>query len=159
MRRLTKSLTETENLAARFVKLLKPARAATIVALSGDLGSGKTTFTQAAARVLGVADHVTSPTFVIEKIYKLPNRSQGDTLKFPKVFPWEHFTHLIHLDCYRIKEASEIVNLGWAEIVANPKNLIFIEWPERIIDILPADHQKISFEFIDETTRQINFYD
>lgn len=113
-----------------------------VVGLSGDLGSGKTAFTQAVAKQLGIQDIVTSPTFIIEKIYKLNN---------------QQFDHLIHIDAYRLESGAELLHLGWNEIAANPKNIIFVEWPEKVVDILPKGITMIEFKFIDETTREINF--
>ena len=100
---------------------------ALIVGLYGDLGSGKTAFTQVVAKCLGVKETVTSPTFVIEKIYKLDHRD---------------FEHLIHIDAYRLKNGDELLHLGWEEIAKNPKNIIFIEWPERVAEILPNNMKK-----------------
>ena len=116
---------------------------ATVVGLYGDLGSGKTAFTQAVAKVLGIKTTVTSPTFVIEKIYKI-NYKQSTG-----------FTHFIHIDAYRLGKSDELVRLGWNEIITDPSNLIFIEWPERVVDSMPIDHIKLKFTFIDETTREI----
>jgi len=113
---------------------------ATVVGLYGDLGSGKTAFTQAAAKCLGVKEAVTSPTFVIEKIYKLDHKN---------------FEHLIHIDAYRLGSGDELLHLGWEEIAKNPKNIIFIEWPERVSEILPEDIKKIYFTFVDASSRKI----
>lgn len=135
-------LSETSALAEQFIKSLTPQATATIVALHGDLGAGKTTFTQAVAKTLGVTETVTSPTFVIEKLYSL---SHPD------------FKKLIHIDAYRLESGKELLHLGWKEIAADPKNLIFIEWPERVADILPNDMKKIEFTFVDDTTREIYF--
>ena len=113
---------------------------ALIVGLYGDLGSGKTAFTQVVEKCLGVKETVTSPTFVIEKIYKLDHRD---------------FEHLIHIDAYRLKNGDELLHLGWEEIAKNPKNIIFIEWPERVAEILPNNMKKIYFTFVNEDTREI----
>ena len=138
----SKNLADTQKFAEEFLNNLMPLPGqATVVGLSGDLGSGKTTFSQCVAKILGVNENVTSPTFVIEKIYELTGQP---------------FKHLIHIDCYRLESASEMAKLGWAEIVADPNNLILVEWPEKIADILPADMIKIDFKFIDEKTREIN---
>ena len=102
---------------------------ATVVGLYGELGSGKTTFMKFLAESLGVNETIQSPTFVIEKIYELVNQS---------------FQHLIHIDAYRIEKENEMINLGWQEIIADHKNLICIEWPERIAGIMP-EHIKIFF--------------
>lgn len=122
----------------------QPKESATIVGLSGELGAGKTTFTKAVAEVLGVTETVTSPTFVIEKIYKLPKETSG-------------ITHFIHIDAYRLEDAHELEVLGWNTIVSDPHNLIFIEWPERVKAILPETLPMIRFTVINETTRTIEF--
>ncbi len=128
----THSIEEFNAEAARFAKALIPsAIGARVVALSGDLGAGKTTFVQAAARELGVEDQVNSPTFVIEKIYRLTDRP---------------FTHLIHIDAYRLDGAHELEAIGWHEIIANPQNLIYIEWPENIPGVLPVDTAHVRLE-------------
>ena len=94
---------------------------ATVVFLSGDLGSGKTTTTKAIAKELGVGDDITSPTFVILKRYDIS----------PKVFDGM-FSNLIHIDAYRLKNYSELERIKFAEYLMQEKNLILIEWPEMI---------------------------
>ncbi len=141
MKFLSKSVAETNKIAADFLFGLSPkSNLSTVVGLFGDLGSGKTTFTQAIAKNLGVAEGVTSPTFVIEKIYSLGNQ------KFDK---------LIHIDAYRLDLGKELLSLGFTEILKDPKNLILIEWPERVAEILPKNLIKINFKFISETEREI----
>lgn len=139
---ITHSLEDFKAFARDFISNLKPNKEiAYIVGLQGDLGSGKTTFTQEVARSLGITETITSPTFVIEKIYKLPESSA--------------FEHLIHIDAYRLEKENELLNLGWQEIISNPKNLILIEWPEKVEGVMPKDATTIYFKFIDENTRQI----
>ena len=122
---------ETQVESARLAASLSPyPNSATILALSGDLGAGKTTFAQGIARALGVEENVTSPTFVIEKIYQLAGQK---------------FSHLIHVDAYRLNGPHELELLGWKEITADPKNLIIIEWPEKVVDLIPNDATRISF--------------
>ena len=142
----TNGIKETERTAKSFVE--KNARVeqarekALIVGLYGDLGFGKTTFVKGIAKVFGLKKTITSPTFVIEKIYKLKNQV---------------FDNLIHIDAYRLKSGDELLNLGWKEISKNPKNIIFIEWPENVNDILPSDAKNIKFRFVDENVREITF--
>lgn len=139
---VTKSLDEFKAFAREFTLAIKPLEdRAYIVGLSGNLGSGKTTFTQEVARLLGVTETITSPTFVIEKIYKLP---EGGV-----------FDHLIHIDAYRLEKENELAHLGFEELLQNPKNLILIEWPEKVGGLIPAHAHKIQFEFVDEDTRKI----
>lgn len=114
---------------------------ALVLGLSGNLGSGKTTFTQFLALSFGIKERISSPTFVIEKIYRLPKGSA--------------FENLIHIDSYRLESGRELLTLGWDNIVENEKNLIVVEWPEKVIDILPAETEWIKFEFVDEDTRRV----
>src|SRR3989344_8721663 len=143
---LTKSLEETQKLAAEWVASLgnPVSKMAKVVGLSGELGSGKTSFVQGVARTLGVEEHVTSPTFILERIYKLG----GETSK------WKY---LVHIDCYRLDSAQELKHLGFEELASEPENLILIEWPERIVGALPKDIITLKFEFIVENTRKIEW--
>ena len=113
---------------------------ATIIAFSGDLGAGKTTITKEIARLLGVAENVVSPTFVIMKIYKTKNK------KFKK---------LIHIDAYRLNTGENLKNLNWEEIVFDKDNCIIVEWPERISEYLPNEVYNIKLDHKDEVTRTI----
>lgn len=117
--------------ATRFVANLAPRATATVIALSGELGAGKTTFTQGIAVALGIHEAVTSPTFVIEKVYELENQP---------------FKRLMHIDAYRLKDAHELEVLGWKEVILDPSNLVIVEWPERVADIIPKDAIHASFE-------------
>ena len=125
-------ITEMIEESARFAGTLSPrSHGATVVALSGDLGAGKTTFAQGIARALGVEEQVTSPTFVIEKIYSLQNQK---------------FARLIHIDAYRLKDSHELEVLGWKEVSADPENLIIIEWPENISGLVPETAHRVSLK-------------
>jgi tRNA threonylcarbamoyladenosine biosynthesis protein TsaE len=129
MKSTVKNLEEMQNLASDFVENLSPKEnSATIVALSGDLGAGKTTFSQGVAKSLGVEENVVSPTFVIMKIYEIENIN---------------FNHLIHIDAYRLEKKEELLNLGWQKIISDPKNLILIEWPERVGELIEEAGQNV----------------
>ncbi len=153
MEKASKSLAETAQIAIECLEQLvkeKPqVGKATVVALQGDLGSGKTTFTQAVARALGITCRVTSPTFVIMKNYRL---SGGIASPTSKAMPWRN---LIHIDCYRLDVPKDLLRLGWKEIVADKNNLILVEWPERVGELLSNPSLKIKFEVVDETSRKI----
>ena len=137
---ITHSLKETENFAKEWLSSLTILEnEATVVGLYGNLGAGKTTFTQAIARELGIKEIITSPTFVIEKIYEIKHAD---------------FARLIHIDAYRLESGKELQNLNFEELVSNRNNLIFIEWPENVIDILPQNHIKLFCEFVDENSRK-----
>lgn len=149
---LSKSLAETRAVAQDFLaKIVHPEfaaanRGATVVGLHGDLGSGKTTFTQAVAEIFGIKERVTSPTFVIMKRYLLPKKCQGVALSWGR---------LVHIDCYRLDGANDLLRLGWKEIADDKNNLILVEWPERVTEVLPSRLISINFKFIDETSRKI----
>lgn len=128
--------------AENFLHTLSPRETATVVGLYGDLGAGKTTFTKALAKVLGVEGTVTSPTFVLEKIYTLTG---------------QRFSHLIHIDAYRLEGSVELKQLGWDTIVSDPENLIIVEWADKVEDILPEDTKKVSLKVTGENVRDISY--
>ncbi len=118
--------------------MVKPGQ---ILALKGDLGSGKTTFTKYLAAALGVEKIVTSPTFVILK-------------KYP-ILKSDRFNQLIHIDCYRLSSPEDLESIGFFEFLDDSKNLIVVEWPETVISILKNKVQLLEFEYISETERKI----
>ncbi len=132
MRKVSKNLQETNKIAKLFVdKILSAKKAgALVVGLSGDLGAGKTAFTKAVAKYLGVKSKVDSPTFVIMKKYPLKKQKHKA---------------LLHFDAYRLEDEKELLNLGWQEIVSNKDFFIIIEWPENVKKVLPKDVQYIYF--------------
>lgn len=137
------NLAEFRTAASDFACGLRPLPdRATVVGLYGDLGAGKTAFVQAAATALGISEHVSSPTFLIIKKYQLPVTSSG-------------YSSLIHVDAYRLKSSAELRVIGFANLLSAPANLIFVEWADRVSDILPSDRQKIFIAFVDENTRAI----
>lgn len=137
------NLSHTYEIADNFVRGVEPLLGeARVVGLYGDLGSGKTAFVQGVAKAFGIKQKITSPTFVIEKIYKLKEQK---------------FSHMIHIDAYRLERAEELKKLGWLEIISDPANIIFLEWPERVLEILPQAMDKIRFTFVDENIREIVF--
>ncbi|MBX4189581.1 tRNA (adenosine(37)-N6)-threonylcarbamoyltransferase complex ATPase subunit type 1 TsaE [Candidatus Parcubacteria bacterium] len=140
MKLISKSLAETAAIAEQFVEALQASEQAVVVALDGDLGSGKTAFSQAIGEALGVRDPIQSPTFLIEKIYELHRQ------------PWKH---LVHIDAYRLEREGELLSLGWKEIISKPENLILVEWAEKVRNILPESAIHIVFNHVDETTREI----
>jgi tRNA threonylcarbamoyladenosine biosynthesis protein TsaE len=139
------NIQEMKVFAADFLKQLAPAPSvATVIGLRGELGAGKTTFTQTCADLLGISGNVTSPTFVILKKYKLGEDVLGGKFSF-----------LIHIDAYRLKSGEELNAIGWQEIISDPKNLVMIEWPELVADVMPENIRYIDFKHVDETTREI----
>ena len=135
-----------ERFAEKFVRGLFPrTEGATLVTLSGELGAGKTAFTKSVAKVLGVAEVVTSPTFVLEKIYALPAPRSG-----------AGFTRLIHIDAYRLDSGADLAPLGFDELMRDSGNLILLEWPEKVMDALPVPATALRFETLSDGTRTIS---
>ena len=143
MEKAIRTLVELEAEAARFARgLASRERGATLVTLQGELGAGKTAFTQAVARALDVTETVTSPTFVLEKIYLLNGRQ---------------FKRLIHIDAYRLEKAGDLAPLGFDELVQDAGNLILLEWPEKVSDALPIPAVRISFVAHTDGSRTITY--
>lgn len=142
MKIISRSLGETEKFTQDFLEKIKPNGShATVIGLHGDLGSGKTAFVKLVAKNLGIPENITSPTFVIIKNYKL------STINYKL---------LVHIDSYRLEKSEELAKLGFSDLLNDPNNLIFLEWPERVVEILPPDYLRIDFKFIDETAREIS---
>jgi len=142
MKKLLKSLTETQKEASDFLANLKAGQHATVVALYGDLGAGKTTFVKSLILASHAPHDVTSPTFVLMK-------------KYPVSFGG--FKNLIHIDAYRIEKEGELERLGWEDLCRNPENIILIEWPERVLGLIPKGATILKFVFVDENTREIEY--
>ena len=126
---------ETQTLGEGFSKNLNRG---SVVALTGELGSGKTQFIKGICKALGVKEIVNSPTFV------LVNEYDAGTEK------------IYHFDLYRIKSPDEVINIGLYDYL-NSGCILLIEWPELIIDLLPRDTVKISLSHMDanENMREI----
>ena len=114
----------------------RAARAPLVVAVSGELGAGKTTLVQAICRGYGVRGEVTSPTFAIVHQYDAPA------------------SPVYHLDLYRLEDERELTNVAWDEIVGDHA-LVLVEWAERAGSRLPNAHVPIDLEHLpgDESRR------
>ena len=115
----------------------------TVLCLIGDLGAGKTLFTQGLARGLGVTDDVTSPTFNLMNIY----HGRLD---------------VYHFDLYRLEHESELDEIGFYEYTDEPRGIAVIEWADKFVDCLPDDYLKIeiaraSENDAHENEREISF--
>jgi len=109
---------------------LAPKNTATIVALVGDLGAGKTTFVQALGKELGVTETMQSPTYVLMKKYQTTNSK---------------FQTLIHIDAYRLENPEEFTALRPEQFLQDPKTLVVVEWPEKVAGALPPADMTINF--------------
>jgi tRNA threonylcarbamoyladenosine biosynthesis protein TsaE len=133
---LESSARQTQKFGERFAKsLLKsgPKSQAVVLGLTGDLGGGKTTFLQGLAKGLGQQGRVLSPTFIIM-------RRMG---------------RFYHLDCYRLKKPQELAELGFKKIIADPKNIVAVEWADRVKKVMPKDTIWLDFYFVDKNKRKI----
>lgn len=137
---ISHSVADTKSFAMKVLESLRQQSTAGVLALYGDLGSGKTTFVQEFGKLLGIQTRMQSPTFVIMKMYDISYKT---------------YTRFIHIDAYRLEKPEELDVLGWTELLKDPKNLIVIEWAERAGTLLPSDSLAIRFTFVDDTTRKI----
>ncbi len=118
---IIRSLNELNSFIKSFAKELKGGD---VLALSGNLGAGKTTFTQRLAKTLGILENVTSPTFVLMKVYCVDKRSV--TIK-----------ELCHIDAYRLESESDLEAIGAQDYIGRADALTVIEWPERVKEMIP----------------------
>ena len=138
------SVEETWALARQFATELKPGD---VVCLEGDLGAGKTTFTQGLAAALGVAGRVTSPTFCLVQEHR-------------RVGKWESgrvALLLVHMDLYRLRGEDDVLAIGWEDYLAEGAILV-VEWPERAGSLIPPTAKHVVFTHLDgEERRRVSF--
>ncbi len=142
---LTNSADETRALGASLVKALKQTN---IIALHGELGSGKTTFVQGLAKELGIKKRITSPTFIIVRKYEVRSMNYEGG-----------FENLYHIDLYRLEDDAQMNNLGLSEIIEDSGNLVVIEWAEKMGELLSKHRIDVRFEYLDEGKRKISITD
>ena len=133
---LSHSPEQTERLGVRLGEL---AESEDLFCLAGDLGAGKTTFAKGIARGWGALDRITSPSFVLINEYRRADSNR-----------------LYHFDAFRLANDQEATALGLGEIF-NGNGPVMIEWPERVLDIVPDKHMWISLEWVDEVRRNLRF--
>ncbi len=143
MDRTLSTLADLEAEAERLVGRLSPKEnGATLVTLSGDLGAGKTAFAGALAKALGIPASVTSPTFVLEKIYAIPGGP---------------YKRMAHIDAYRLENGADLASLGFDELMSDLETLVVLEWPERVADALPKADVAIRLSIADGDARLISY--
>lgn len=111
-----------------------------ILALEGELGAGKTTFTQELGKYLGVTEKITSPTFTIMSKYDTTN----------KIFP-----KLVHIDAYRIESEPELKPLHLDDVFNKEGNIICVEWPSQIKSVIPKDAIYVCISVSDKEHRGV----
>jgi len=127
------SVEETWALAGEVAATLRPGD---VICLEGDLGAGKTTFTQGLAKALGVEGRVTSPTFCIVQEHRAREAKAGR----PGL--------LVHMDLYRLHGEDDVIAIGWEDYLAQGAVLV-VEWPERAGSLIPPDARHITFRHLD----------
>lgn len=128
----TKNARETQKFGEEFAAKIKDGG---VVFLYGELGAGKTTFVQGVAKGLGISRRIVSPTFIIVRQYG----------------------NFYHIDLYRLNDQREIEALGLQELWQNPKNIILIEWPEKLKTILPKRRWELKFKSEGENEKEIKY--
>lgn len=126
---------ETKKIAAELAKEISGG----IIALSGKLGTGKTTFVQGFAKGLGIKEKIISPTFILIRQHKIPKTNRT----------------LYHIDLYRLEKTPRVKELGLEEIWSDPKNIVLIEWADKIEELLPQNTLYIKIERAESDTRSI----
>ncbi len=173
MRIVLSSISETKKFAREFLfNLIKKNRQRPlIIALEGSLGSGKTTFTRLIGEVLGIKENISSPTFVLMHTHIITNtkksiqKNQREIIspldkknkkrsKIQDLIKKSGYKKLIHIDCYRV-ETNDIINLGFKDIVKDKKNIVIVEWANKIKKIVPKNAIWLKFKIIDENTRTV----
>lgn len=140
-KKITKTAQETHFEGEAFAAKLMPGD---VIALYGDLGSGKTTFVQGVARALGLTQRIVSPTFLILKTYTLPQSTNNIEMFY-------------HADLYRIAQETSQENVGLREILQSTTSVTVIEWPEKIEAFLPQKTKRIRFTYVSDAEREIRY--
>lgn len=139
---ISNSAQETKKIAQDFAaKFLEVHNKINVIALSGDLGSGKTTFVQGFAEGLGIQDKIISPTFVLIRHHPIPNSTHT----------------LYHIDLYRLENVNDLKSIGLDDLIKNPQDFILIEWAEKAEELLPKNTTWIYFKPLTENKRELTF--
>ena len=132
----TNNFEETQQVGFDFAKTLKGGE---VLALYGDLGAGKTTFMQGLAKGLGITRTIISPTFIIMRTYQVGTRN------------------VYHVDLYRIEGERDVDGLGLFELFNQQENIVAIEWPDKIENLLPEKRINIYFTYLGDEKREIRY--
>ena len=138
MKIIAKNLAETIRAGREFAAGLKTGG---VIGLYGELGAGKTSFVKGVAGQLGIKTEVKSPTFTLMNIY---DTGHGPIRK------------LVHIDTYRLKNSSELIEIGFEDYLNDTENLILIEWPEQVADLIKNKSvTKVNFDHAPNNSRSI----
>ncbi len=157
---ITKSFKETQKLGKEFARsfLARLQGKTLIIALYGDLGSGKTTFVQGLAVGLGIKNRIISPTFIIVRCYELQNqkskiKNQNNNANLKSL----ELTTFYHIDLYRVENERGLEDLGLEEIINNKNNIVVIEWAEKLKSLMSEKRIDIEFSYEKDSVRKITF--
>lgn len=146
MQYITNSEKETKKLAEKIAKKYQSKRSVLVIGLTGELGSGKTTFVQGFAKGLGINEKIISPTFVLIRQHKIPKTKKM----------------LYHIDLYRIDDEEQMKDIGIKDLLNDKQpafgrtnHFILIEWAEKAKEFLPQRTTFINFEILDNHKRRI----
>ncbi len=158
MKKILETISDTERFAGEFLRVVL-TKNRNVILLQGELGVGKTAFSQFFLRELGAKGPFTSPTFVIMKKYSInsainqkknanpfPSLGKNTISSIDKELLNGRYRNIYHFDCYRVGE-EDILDLGWREIIADKGNLVLVEWPEKIKNIWPEKYWLLKFEY------------
>lgn len=135
----TNSVEETQQFAESIARQMKGGE---VLLLSGELGAGKTSFTQGFAKGLGITKRIISPTFIIMRTYDIPDNVMG-------------LEHFFHVDLYRVHGEADVEGLGLPEIFNNNTTIVIVEWPDRLGSLKPQKRWELSLSTLGENKRQI----
>jgi tRNA threonylcarbamoyladenosine biosynthesis protein TsaE len=135
---ISRSTAQTRRLGARLGSLL---RGGDTVALKGDLGTGKTVFTQGIGRGWGALSHLLSPTYVLMRRHERPQNK----------------VKLYHIDLYRLNSAQEAIDLGLEELLGDQMTICVVEWADRATEIFPEECLWVTLRWLDEYRRALIF--
>ncbi|MBI4812320.1 tRNA (adenosine(37)-N6)-threonylcarbamoyltransferase complex ATPase subunit type 1 TsaE [Candidatus Falkowbacteria bacterium] len=152
MKLITTSSKQTFNLAKKFSKKLKGGE---IIGLIGELGAGKTVFVKGLAAGLGIKKNITSPTFMLMKIYSVKYRIPMKSGLFQGV---NKIKNLIHVDAYRLRSAKDLTAIGVKEYFNRPDTIMVIEWANRIKKILPKKTIFVNIKNLENSKRLIKIW-
>ncbi|MBI3485353.1 tRNA (adenosine(37)-N6)-threonylcarbamoyltransferase complex ATPase subunit type 1 TsaE [Candidatus Daviesbacteria bacterium] len=133
----TNSISETHKIAAKIAKDFQNKGG--VIALTGKLGAGKTTFAASFAKALGIKEKIISPTFVLVREHKIPNSKRI----------------LFHIDLYRLENSIEPNTLGIEDMLSNPENIVLIEWAEKLNQKINYQN-KVEIKLSSNSQREIN---
>lgn len=142
------SSSETKDLAGKIIKeIISKKNPPVFIGLMGDLGAGKTTFVQGVSDFFEIKDAVSSPTFVIQKIYEIGEEN--------RVSKGHDFKRLVHMDLYRLEDEKSLNAIKWEDYKNDKENILFVEWPNQIWKDFPEDMVLIKIEHAGDDKRVI----